>query len=936
VSHSKGLVKSLRPLGVCLLLSGNFLAFAQQYTISTFAGGAPPSTPTAAISTSIGSPQRTVIDAAGNLYFSSANTVFKMDTQGILTVVAGTSKPGFSGDTGPATSARLNNPQGIALDSAGNIYIADAGNNCVRMISTAGIITTVAGNQTASYYGDGFPATAAALRVPSGIVLDSSGNLYIADTGNHAIRKVTRDGNIATFAGYGAPGYSGDGGVSTSGQLSSPSDVAIDPSGNIYIADTGNAVIRLVTASTGVISTVAGNNTTGSTGDGGPAVKAALNAPHGIAVDSTTNIYISEYGDSRIRKVSKSNGNISTIAGTGSFGFSGDGGAATKANLANPWGISVDGSGNVYFADQRNNRIRKISSSGTIGTAAGNGVLSYSGDNGPAIRAQLNGPQGIATDAAGNVYIVDGLNNAVRKVSTAGVISTIAGTGTLGFSGDGGQGTSAQLNRPQAVAADAAGNVYIADTGNNRVRVVSPSGVISTISGTGASGFAGDGGPASSAQLNAPQGLTLDSAGNLYVATFNDNRVRKISAGGMINTIAGNGGFGYAGDGGPGPSAILNAPQGLAVDAAGNVYIADAANNRIRAVSHTGIITTIAGTGVAGHSGDGGPATQALIAAPNGLAMDAAGNLFFADANNYIRKISPDGTISTIAGNGSGGYLGDGGLATSAQVNGPAGIALDSAGDIYVSDTFNNSIRLLQPAGYGLSISAVANGGSNTTGVIAPGEIVAIYGSGLGPATGTQFQLDSNGLVSTSLAGTRVLFNGAPAPVLYAGATQVNAVVPFGITSSNAQVVVQYQSQTSAPTTVSVSPAAPGLFILSPSGQAAAINQTGSINSGASPAKAGSIISLFATGGGQTSPAGIDGSLAAVPLPQPIIPVTATIGGQPATVQYAGGAPGLVAGVMQINVQIPGGTAAGSAVPIVVQVGTVSSQPGVTIAVSAN
>ncbi len=372
------------------------------------------------------------------------------------------------------------------------------------------------------------------------------------------------------------------------------------------------------------------------------------------------------------------------------------------------------------------------------------------------------------------------------------------------------------------------------------------------------------------------------------------------------------------------------------MDAAGNVYIADAANNRIRAVSPAGIITTIAGTGVAGYGGDGGPATQALIAAPNGLAIDATGNLYFADANNYIRKISPDGTISTIAGNGSTGFLGDGGAATSAQLNGPAGIALDSAGDIYVSDTFNNAVRLLKPAGFGLTISAVANGGSNTTGAIAPGEIVAIYGSGLGPATGSQFQLDSNGLVTTSLAGTRVLFNGTPAPVIYAGATQVNAVVPFGITGSQEQIVVQYQSQTSAPTTVSVSPAAPGLFISNPSGQAAAINQTGSINSASSPAKVGSIISLFATGGGQTSPASVDGSLAAVPLPQPILPVTATVGGQPATVQYAGGAPGLVAGVMQINVQIPSGVTPGSAVPVVVQVGTVTSQSGVTIAVSAN
>jgi uncharacterized protein (TIGR03437 family) len=313
------------------------------------------------------------------------------------------------------------------------------------------------------------------------------------------------------------------------------------------------------------------------------------------------------------------------------------------------------------------------------------------------------------------------------------------------------------------------------------------------------------------------------------------------------------------------------------------------------------------------------------------LATDGVGNLYFADANNYVRKISPDGTISTIAGTGTGGYLGDNGPATSAQLNGPAGIALDSAGDIYVSDTFNNSVRLLKPSGFTLTISAVANSGSNTTGSIAPGEIVAIYGSGLGPATGVAFQLGSNGLVGTSLAGTRVLFNGTPAPVLYASATQVNAIVPFGITGSTAQIAVQYQSQASASTAVSVVPAAPGVFILNSSGQAAVLNQSGSVNGAATPAKAGSTISLFATGGGQTSPAAPDGSIATAAVSL-ALPVTATIGGQPATVQYAGAAPGLVAGVVQVNVQIPSGTPAGSAVPVVVQIGTVSSQAGATIA----
>jgi uncharacterized protein (TIGR03437 family) len=306
------------------------------------------------------------------------------------------------------------------------------------------------------------------------------------------------------------------------------------------------------------------------------------------------------------------------------------------------------------------------------------------------------------------------------------------------------------------------------------------------------------------------------------------------------------------------------------------------------------------------------------------------------DASNRVRQVYPNGSIATIAGNGSRGYTGDGGPATQAQLNAPSAIALGKNGNLYVADMANNAVRLLQYAGNGLTIGAVTNAASSVNGPVAPGEVVVLYGNGLGPAKLTQSQLDpASGLVGTNLAGTRVIFNGTPAPVLYTWATQIAAVAPYGITGSNVQVFVEYQGQTSAPVTVPVAAVAPALFTQDSSGkgQAAASNQDGTLNGPAHPAKAGGYISLWLTGAGLTNPSGVDGQPGAAPLSKPVAPVAVTIGGAFAAVQYAGQAPYAVAGVMQINAQIPSGVPAGNAVPVVVQVGSVSTQAGVTVAV---
>ena len=611
----------------------------------------------------------------------------------VISAFAGTS---FVGDGGPATTAQVNSPSGVALDGAGNVYIADADNHRIRKVDTSGTITTIAGDGTLGFGGDGGPASAADLRFPSGVALDGAGNIYIADTNNHRIRSVDTSGTITTIAGDGTRGFGGDGGPASAAQLRFPSGVALDGAGNIYIADTDNHRIRRVDTS-GTITTIAGDGTFGFGGDGGPASAARLNSPDGVAVDGAGNIYIADHGNNRIRRVDTS-GTITTVAGDGTSGFGGDGGPATTAQLNFPRGVALDGAGNVYIADTDNHRIRRVDTSGTITTIAGDGTFGFGGDGGPATTAQLNFPRGVALDGAGNVYIADTDNHRIRRVDTSGTITTIAGDGTRGFGGDGGPASAAQLNSPRGVALDGAGNVYIADTDNHRIRRVDTSGTITTIAGDGTFGFGGDGGPASAAQLNSPRGVALDGAGNVYIADTSNHRIRKVDTSGTITTIAGDGTFGFGGDGGPASAAQLNFPRGVALDGAGNVYIADTSNHRIRKVDTSGTITTIAGDGTFGFGGDGGPASAAQLTFPEGVALDGAGNVYIADTSNHrIRKVDTSGTITTIAGDGTFGFGGDGGPATAARMNFPRGVAVGGAGNVYIADWRNNRVRLLTP-----------------------------------------------------------------------------------------------------------------------------------------------------------------------------------------------------------------------------------------------
>ena len=384
-----------------------------------------------------------------------------------------------------------------------------------------------------------------------------------------------------------------------------------------------------------------------------------------------------------------------------------------------------------------------VSPAQIITTVAGNGVTGYSGDGGPATAAELDWPAAVVIDTAGNLYITDELNHVIRKVNAAGIITTIAGNGTAGFSGDGGPATAAQLNTPCAAAVDRKGNLYISDFNNARVRIVNTAGIINTFAGNGSPGYAGDGGPATAAELWGPEGTTFDKAGNVYITDRYNNRVRVVSPAGIINTYAGTGASGYSGNGGPATAAELDQADGITIDAANNVYIGDQFNDRIRVITTAGIINTIAGTGVAGSTGNGGPATAAELYEPQGIAIAGySGSMYLTDdLNQCIRIINSAGIINNYAGNGTAGFSGDGGPATAAELDDPTGMCSDSCGTIYIADRLNNRVRKVTVSSAPLTLT-VTQTKPKCFGDTASASVVVSGGSGnyiytWSPSTGT-------------------------------------------------------------------------------------------------------------------------------------------------------------------------------------------------------
>jgi streptogramin lyase len=684
---------SVHLVGFVAFLACAAPARAQSLTFTHFAGsdGGADSIDASGSAARFWYPGGVAVDGSGNVYVADTTnyTIRKITQAGVVTTLAGTAGARGSAD-GTGSAARFNWPTGVAVDGSGNVYVADSGNSTIRKITPAGAVTTLAG-AAGGGSADG-TGSAARFNQPNGVAVDASGNVYVADSVNRTIRKITPAGVVTTLAGTAGSWGSVDG-TGSAARFSLPSGVAVDASGNVYVADRNNSTIRKITPD-GVVTTFAG--TAGSIGSAdGTGSAARFYSPSGVAVDGTGNVYVADTYNQTIRKITPA-GVVTTLAGTALSYGSADG-TGSAARFWNPSGVAVDGSGNVYVADGGNNggnnAIRKITPAGVVTTFAGT-AGSYGSADGTGSAARFFWPSGVAVDGSGNVYVADSSNSTVRKITPAGVVTTLAGTAGASGSADG-TGSAARFYSPRGVAVDGSGNVYVADSQNHTIRTITPAGVVTTLAGTAGSSGSADG-TGSAARFDYPEGVAVDGSGNVYVADYNNHTIRKITPAGVVTTLAGTAGARGSADG-TGNAARFTFPKGVAVDGSGNVYVADGGNNAIRKITPAGVVTTLAGTAGSYGSADG-TGSAARFWGPSGVAVDGSGNVYVADtSNNTIRKITPAGVVTTLAGTAGSGESADG-TGSAARFSSPYGVAVDGIGNVYVADGGNNAIRKSVPA----------------------------------------------------------------------------------------------------------------------------------------------------------------------------------------------------------------------------------------------
>jgi sugar lactone lactonase YvrE len=655
-----------------------------------------------------------VIVSDGSTTTATSNTVTLTITPVLASVAGGIGGPGSY--DGSASIARFMAPYAVAADSAGNLYVADTANNTIRKISSSGQVTTLAGKAGQIGATDG-TGSAALFFQPQGLAVDGAGNVYVADTNNETIRKITPAGVVTTLAGGAGLGGNTDG-TGTAARFNSPWGIAVDAAGTLYVVDHSGCTIRKVTAA-GVVTTLAGAGSQNGLVDGAGAA-ARFSNPEGIALDGAGNLLVVDTYNAALRRVTPA-GVVSTVV---------------QGHFAQPLGVAVNAQGTIFVSDSASQTISTVSAAGVVSPYTGQaGMLGTT--NGSLAAATFFSPAGMAVDSSGNLYIADSgdslstsrqgygvpggvdlfaeyQGSAIRKITPAGQVSTLAGSGQLTGALDG-SASAARFFGPYGLAGDAAGNLFVADSHNNTVRKLTAAGVTSTLAGT--AGFYGEAdGSGAAAGFTTPTGMASDSSGNVYVADSGQGVVRKVTAAGVVSTLAGQGKGGVT----------LSQPTGIAVDSSSNVYVADTMNNCIRKIVPAGTVSTFAGTC---------STAPGTLNQPSALAVDTAGNVYVADAgSSTIEKISSAGAVSTLAGAGSRGAVD--GTGTAATFSAPQGLAVDSAGNVYVADTLNSTVRKITSAGVVTTVVGQAGvaafvPGVSTVNLLAYPKQLAIAGSAL-------------------------------------------------------------------------------------------------------------------------------------------------------------------------------------------------------------
>ena len=674
----------------------------------------------------IGWPMGVVRRPDGDLLLADirAHRIWRIDREGILHIFAGDGAPGDSGDGGPALQARVYTPHDFFIDAQGHLFFSqlgargpDEGPNTIRRIDAeTGVITTVFGCGRMGRGGEGLPAEEAEFDTTTGVVVDAEGNIYACGKWDSNIRKKdVRTGLVSLFAGqttrhypgeegtsrpysgslYSFAGFHGDGGPATEAAFQFPEHLALDSQGDLYVCDNGNNRIRKIDMRSGLLTTVLGNGQAASNGDGGPASEASTNTPDSIFIDAHDNLYVGEAWGLKLRKVDAKSGLVTTLAGTGIPGFGAEEvpGPESKCNPIES-GIWVDPDGTVFYSDS-SGRLRRIDAeTGLVTTAAGGTSI----HDGAAESAYLACPWGLCTGPDGHIYLADMQNDRVRALDPqTGLVRTVAGDGGRGYGGDGGPATDAYLLNPCDVTFDTRDRLVIADFYNGRVRRVEENGAITTLAGTGQSADRGDGGPAHSAGLTTPYAIACSPGGDIYIGDA-AGRIRAIDAATeYIRTVAGIGVPGWSGDGGPAIEARIGTAAGIDFDAEGNLYFADLTQHRVRRVDRNGTITTLAGCGEVGFSPDGTAALEAKLHRPQAMAVSHSGTVYFSDSrNNRIRRIAADGTLQTVAGGARAGDAGDGGPADRAALNEPRGLCFYGENILLIGDHFSNRIKAVK------------------------------------------------------------------------------------------------------------------------------------------------------------------------------------------------------------------------------------------------